>query len=491
MRDQLFHLAKDGTGSLQSQLREMLVRTILDGHIPAGEPVPSCRQMARRLGVARNTVVLAYQQLVDQGYLEARQRSGYYVSRAILDGRVSPPRTTRATTSRSVVDWSLRITEPVSRLPSIEKPADWHRYPYPFVYGQSDPALFPIADWRECVRQALSVRDIHAWARDRVDADDPQLIEQIHTRLLPRRGVWAAPEEILITNGAQQALYLLAGLLLRADRTIGIEDPGYPDARNVFSLKTRRLIGLPVDQGGLVIDPRLDDCDYLYVTPSHQSPTTVTLDLERRRALLERASRTDLVIFEDDYESETNFAGDPTPALKSLDRDGRVLYVGSLSKTLAPGLRLGYLVGPAELIREARALRRLMMRHPPSNNQRAVALFLSLGHHDALVQRLRNAYRERWQTLHRALVHHLPGTIRNPTFGGTSFWLQGPPDLDSYALAQRAAEQGILIEPGDSLFMAAEPPHHHFRLGFSSIPAERIEPGIARLAELIRAITTR
>lgn len=491
MRDQLFYLAKDGTGSLQSQLREMLVRTILDGHIPAGEPVPSCRQMARRLGVARNTVVLAYQQLVDQGYLEARQRSGYYVSRAILDGRVSPPRSARTIPDRSVVDWSLRITEPVSRLPIIEKPADWHRYPYPFVYGQSDPALFPIADWRECVRQALSVRDIHAWARDRVDADDPQLIEQIHTRLLPRRGVWAAPEEILITNGAQQALYLLAGLLLRTDRTIGIEDPGYPDARNVFSLKTRRLIGLPVDHGGLVIDERLDGCDYLYVTPSHQSPTTVTLDLERRRTLLERASRTDLVIFEDDYESETNFAGDPTPALKSLDRDGRVLYVGSLSKTLAPGLRLGYLVGPSELIREARALRRLMMRHPPSNNQRTVALFLSLGHHDALVQRLRNAYRERWQTLHRALQQHLPDTIRNPTFGGTSFWLQGPPDLDSHALAHRAAEQGILIEPGDSLFMAAEPPHHHFRLGFSSIPVERIEPGIARLAELIRAITTR
>lgn len=493
MRDQLFYLSPDNTTSLQSQLRELMVKAILDGHIPPGKPVPSCRQLARQLGVARNTVVLAYQQLVDQGYLLARQRSGYYVNKTILDGRVPTVRPTRSATGgvNGTPDWRRRLTTRVSHLRSLDKPNDWYRYTYPFIYGQCDPTLFPIADWRECVRQALSVRDVRAWARDRIDADDPQLIEQIHTRLLPRRGVWAAAEEILITNGAQQALYLLASLLIHPRDRVGLEDPGYPDARNVFALKTRHLRGLPVDTAGLVVDERLDGCGYVYVTPSHQSPTTVTMTLERRQALLAHASRSDCIVFEDDYESETNFAGEPTPALKSLDHSGRVLYVGSLSKTLAPGLRLGYLVGPSELIREARALRRLMMRHPPSNNQRAVALFLALGHHDALVQRLRNAYRERWQTLNDALERHLPDSARPPTFGGTSFWIRGPERLDSNLLARTAAGHGILLEPGDALFMADRPPRNYFRLGFSSIPLERIEPGIRLLAELIHAPCSR
>lgn len=485
MRDQLFYLSRDSSTSLQSQLREHLVKAILDGHIPPGRPVPSCRQLAQQLGVARNTVVLAYQQLVDQGYLVARQRSGYYVSPDILANRISPPRPAASADTSRAPDWEHRIGRPVSRLRSIDKPADWYRYPYPFIYGQSDPSLFPIADWRECVRQALSVRAIQTWARDRIDTDDPQLIEQLHTRLLPRRGVWARPDEILITNGAQQALYLLAGLLLGAGDRIGLENPGYPDARNVFALKTPHLRGLAVDAAGLTVDDQLIGCNYLYVTPSHQSPTTVTMSLARRQALLAHAARHDCVIFEDDYESETNFVGPPTPALKSLDRADRVLYIGSLSKTLAPGLRLGYLVAPAPLIREARALRRLMMRHPPANNQLAVALFVALGHHDALVQRLRQAYYTRWQAMREALARYLPDSARTPTFGGTSFWVCGPDSLDSRELARRAAEQGILLEPGDVMFMQPNPPRNYFRLGFSSIPPERIEPGIRRLAELI------
>ncbi|MEZ5590241.1 MAG: PLP-dependent aminotransferase family protein [Gammaproteobacteria bacterium] len=167
------------------------------------------------------------------------------------------------------------------------------------------------------------------------------MIEQLHTRLLPRRGVWAEPEEILVTVGAQHALYLLASLLL-SGKTIGMEEPGYPDARNIFELHAAQIVPLPVDAQGLQMGAALDACDYVYVTPSHQSPTTVTLSLERRQALLERARQRGFVIIEDDYESETNYAGQPIPALKSLDNEGRVIYVGSLSKTLAPGLRQLY-----------------------------------------------------------------------------------------------------------------------------------------------------
>ncbi len=486
MRDQLLHLEPNGSASLQAQIREMLVSAILGGHIPGGSALPSCRKLALQLGVARNTVVLAYQQLVQEGFLLARERSGYYVNADILVGRVAREQSPAA--RAAPLDWARRLKFTPSAQRNIVKPRDWQHYPYPFIYGQIDPALFPIADWRECAREALSVTAIHEWTRDSVDRDDPLLIEQMHTRVLPRRGVWATPEEILITVGAQHALYIIATLLLGEDSTVAIEDPGYPDARNIFASCTNRLLGLPVDEAGLVIDERLDACDYVYVTPSHQSPTTVTMPLARRQALLARAQAADFVIIEDDYESETNYIGEPTPALKSLDRADRVIYVGSLSKTLAPGLRLGYMIGPAAFIREARALRRLMLRHPPANNQRAVALFLARGHHDSLVRRLSHAYRDRWQCLGGALARYLPDSARVPTFGGTSYWVRGPATLDACVLAERAREHGILIEPGDVHFLAEPPPRNCFRLGFGSIAVDRIEPGIRRLAELVHAL---
>ncbi|MGI9332788.1 MAG: PLP-dependent aminotransferase family protein [Gammaproteobacteria bacterium] len=493
MREHLFHLPTESGASLQSQLREMVVRVILDGHLPAGTPLPSCRRLAKQLGVARNTVMLAYQQLVDEGYLLARERSGYYVNGDILEGRVRrtapPPHEQSQTRGIFAPAWEYRLVEYPSRQRNIDKPRDWQRYRYPFIYGQVDLALFPVNEWRECARQALSVGAIRRWASDSIDTDDPELIEQIHTRVLPRRGVWAAPEEILVTVGAQQALFLLAELLVHPDTVVGLEEPGYPDARNIFARKTSRLEALDVDSAGLVPSGNLDTCDYVFTTPSHQSPTTVTMSLQRRREVLRRAADADFVVIEDDYESEFNYGGEPTPALKSLDRGERVIYVGSLSKTLAPGLRIGFMIGPRELIREARALRRLMLRHPASNNQRAVALFLSHGHHDSLVRRMSHTFRERWQAMHDALNEHLPGAATMPTFGGTSFWVQGPENLDASELGNLAAERGVLIERGDVNFFRDPPPRNAFRLGFSSIPTEYIEPGVAEIGQLVRQLT--
>jgi len=482
----LFELDPDSGISLQQQIRETLVGAILDGQIPIETPLPSSRELARQLGVARNTVMLAYQHLVDEGYLLARERSGFFVNPEMHQRRLLPGEPDAgAAAAEGCIDWGARLPLRPSAQRNIVKPTDWERYEYPFIYGQMDPAMFPLNDWRECYRQTLSVQGVRELVRDRLDADDPLLVEQIRTRVLPKRGVWAAPEEILITLGTQNALYLLAALLISPQTRVGIEDPGYPDARNILQIMTDRVEPLPLDEHGLVIGDHLERCDYVFVTPSHQSPTTVTLPAGRRKALLERAAAADFVVIEDDYESETNFLGSPTPALKSYDRQGRVLYVGSLSKTLDPGLRIGYLVGPPELIREARALRRLMLRHPPTNNQHAAAQFLALGHHDALTQRLGNAYHERWQAMGDALCEHLPDTFRMPTFGGTSYWIRGPADLDARRLAARAAEQGIFFEPGDVNFLSERPPLHCFRLGYSSIPVERIEPGIRRLAALV------
>jgi len=488
MRDTLFRLNDSGKSNLQHQIREMVVSGILDGHIPPGSPLPSGRKLSQQLKVARNTVVLAYQQLVDEGYLESRERSGYYVRDDILSGRVKP-REAQVKPLTIKTDWSTRIQHSVLNQRNINKPADWRSYPYPFIYGQFDPALFPIADWRDCSRNAVSVSSIYDWAGDRIDRDDPLLVEQIHTRLLPRRGVWADEDQILITLGAQNALYLIAELLIGGQTRVAMEEPGYPDARNLFLSKTKHVYPIEVDTSGVTLNKDVNDCDYIYVTPSHHFPTTVTMQLERRRALLQRATQSDLVIIEDDYENETNFVGDPTAALKSLDQSDHVIYLGSLSKTIAPGIRLGYLVAPPEIIREARALRRLILRHPPANNQHIVAQFIKRGHHDSLVRRLSHAYKERWQVMGRALSTHLPDAARIPSFGGTSFWVEGPAILDCRELQQCAKEQGILIEPGDVFFMREPIPRNCFRLGFSSIAVDRIEPGIAKLATIINQIS--
>ncbi|MDB5762479.1 MAG: 2-aminoadipate aminotransferase [Herminiimonas sp.] len=483
MWQQLFQEQTKNASSLQGQIRTMLGSAILNRRLPHDSPLPSCRELAKDLNVSRNTVVFAYQQLVDEGYLIPRERSGYFVNPEILKGRAI--QTLQPSAPATSLDWESRLTFKPSLQRNITKAQDWQGYAYPFNFGQCDPSLFPVADWRECCKQALNVLEIQSWVPDRFDTDDPLLIEQIQTRLLPRVGIWASPDQILTTVGAQQALYILATLLIGKDKTIGIEEPGYPDARNIFSTMTSRLKPLPIDHGGLIVDERLDACDYVYVTPSHQSPTTVTMPMDRRRALLERAVKSDFVLIEDDYESELNYVGNPSPALKSFDQSNRVIYVSSLSKTLSPGIRFGFMVAAPELIREARALRRLMVRHPATNNQRAIALFLAHGHHDALIQRLRHAYKERWQAMADALERHLPDSSRKPTFGGTSYWVKGPDGLDARELTRRARERSILIEPGDVHFMAEPPPLNYFRLGFSSIATHKIDEGVRQIAELI------
>ena len=484
MWDQLFDLSPRSEISLQGQLREQLVSAILDGYIPRDKPIPSSRELAKQLDIGRNTVVLAYQHLVDEGFLIPRERRGYYINQEILTGRVTRiHKNSRRAGAKP--GWAHRFQFQPSAQRNIQKPQNWQDLRYPFIYGQQDPALVPIADWRECCRQVLNANTIVETSQDRFDHDDPLLVEQILTRVLPRRGIWASTDEILVTMGTQHALYLLASLLVSRSNTVGFEEPGYPDARNIFLRRTPNVIPIGIDNSGMIVDGDLDQCDYVYVTPSHQSPTTITLSAARRSALLAKAEQADLVIIEDDYESETNFVGEPTPALKSLDNGDRVIYIGSLSKTVAPGLRVGFMVGPAELIREARAQRRLMLRHPPTNNQRIVGLFLSLGHHDSLITRLSHHYRQRWLVMAEALKEYLPDSTRVPSFGGTAFWVKGPEDLDANELYERALKASILIEPGDIHFMAPDPPKHFFRLGFSAIPVNRIEDGIRQIAGLI------
>ena len=484
MRDALYHLERSRPASLQAQIREILIEAIRVGQLKPGDPVPSTRAMAGRLSVSRNTVTLAYQALVSDGFLASRERSGFYVDPAAIDGMAVRPE--RAGRSGSGIDWGPRLAKHPGAQRNLTKPEDWHKYPYPFLYGQVDSEVFPIAEWRDCVRQAMGKRWIDAWTEDRFAADDPLLVEEIARRLLPLRGISAQPDEILVTLGAQNALYLIAAVLVRRETEVAIEEPGYPDMRNIFALRTDRIRTVPIGPHGMVFENRLDGVDLIFTTPSHQFPTTVTMPMERRKALLSEAHDRDVVIIEDDYEFETNYSGTPRPALKSLDQDGRVIYVGSLSKSLMPGLRLGFVVADRALIAEMRALRRLMLRHPPGNNQRAAALFLANGHFDVLVRRIHRVYRERWEVMNSAIRQHLPGWGEQPVFGGSAYWLQGPEGLDSRVLAELALERGVVIEPGDSFFSDPANGARYMRLGFSSIQAAKISDGISILREICK-----
>ena len=483
MTEYLFQLPDHERGTLQSRIQEMIVNSILEGHLALDSPLPSSRKLARQLSVARNTVVHAYQNLVDEGFLLARERSGFYINPEILKGRVSTPKQSKLFESR--VDWENKLVVHPDGLRQNIKPANWHQYPYPFICGQYDRGIFPISDWRECAREAAAISAIHDWARDQIDRDNPELLDQIHKKILPRRGVWAEQDEILITVGAQQGIFIAAQLLLDSHRTVGFESPGYVDAENTFSLFTPRMVPLEVDQEGLVPEGEFSKCDCVYTTPSHHYPSTVTMPRARRIELLEQAHRYDVILVEDDYESEFNYIGDPTPALKSLDNDGRVIYIGSLSKTLAPGIRLGYMVAPRRFIVQARALRRMMLRHPPSNNQFVIAQFLKKGYHDALINRLSHTLHERWSLLGDLLDQHFPGQSKRPTFGGSAFWIEGEDGLDANQLAVRAARSGILFEPGEVFFHGKNPPKNFFRMGFSSIPTDKIRPGVEKLIELL------
>jgi GntR family transcriptional regulator / MocR family aminotransferase len=484
----LFPKFSGSSATLQGRVREMMVHAIMVGLIPAGAKVPPSRAMATALGLSRNTVSLALQMLVDKGFLISSSRSGLVVNGDILLGQASHSSAAEATVQPGL-RWDLRLVSRVGQQRNITKPSDWQDYPYPFIYGQFDASLVPLKDWRACSHQSLFVPAVKKWAQNHVDRDSESLVDQIQHRLLPARGIIARREEILVTAGAQMACYLLANVLLDRKTVVGIEDPGYPDARNNFLLRTDHLRALPIDADGLIPSRAMGQCAYVFVTPSHQCPTTVTMPLHRRHEVLELAKKREIVLFEDDHESELNFSGRPLPALKSLDTEGNVIYLGSLSKTLAHGLRIGYIVAPAELIRELRALRRLILRHTPSNNAHTASLFIAQGHHDAFIRKLNLVYRERRERLNEAFEKCLPQFSVSPSHGGSGAWVKGPEGLDSHILARSCAARGVLIEPGDIFFRKPTSASQcFFRLGYSAIQGSQIEAGVREIASAFQDI---
>ncbi len=473
-----FFLPEDAEGTLQNQIQQLVAEAILSGRFQPGEKLPSSRKLAQHLGVSRITVTLAYTELVADDYLVSHGRSGYFISDRAPQTPQFP-----VTRREDKVDWNRAIGQRYSGGANLRKPHNWRQYPYPFIYGQTDESLFDRSNWRLCALQALSSREFHALTKDYNDKDDPKLVEFILRHTLPRRGIVAEPDEVLVTMGAQNALWLATNILLNQRRTAVLENPCYPALRDVLTASRCHIQAVDVDDQGLPPDALPAGADVVFTTPSHQCPTTATMPLDRRKALLQRASDEDFLVVEDDYEFEMSFQKTPAPALKSLDRDGRVIYIGSFSKSLFPGLRLGYMVGSRPFIREARALRSTVLRHPPGHVQRTAAYFLSLGHYDALIRRMGEALHERREIMAEALAQEGLEVAASGAIGGSSFWMRAPDGVDTTQATEALRQKGVLIEPGRPFFIGDTGPKNFYRIAYSSVPAKKIAKGVSILAQ--------
>lgn len=472
------------TTPLYRQLQRHLANAIDSGELRSGEPLPSSRALAVELGLSRNTVNVTYQELIAEGFVETLPRRGHIIARDLQRHL----RSRSDEDPREPIDWHEFLQKGDDTFGAISKPAGWSRVPYPFVVGQPDLDMFPTLAWNRALRNALGDDHAPASLNDLVDRDDELLLEALCRHVLPARGISAEPSEVLITIGSQHAIFLVGQALLRSGSVVGVEEPGYPDAKHIFRRAGADLVPLPVDDQGVVVPDSLDGFRAVFVTPSHQYPTNVTLAIGRRQLLLAEAQARDLFVIEDDYDSEFQYRTHPTPSLKALDEVGRVIHLGSFTKFLAPGLRMGYLVAEAPLIEHLRDLRRYMIRHPPGILQRALALMIESGDYSRSVRRVRKRLKAKWERMTEAVSTHLPWTVDLPP-GGVSVWLGGPETLDARSVTGTALARGVVVEPGDVCFLADPPPVNYMKLGFSAVHLDAIDPGIKILADVISSDT--
>lgn len=481
-----FFLERGSGVSLQAQLRRQIIAGVLEGRFRAGEKLPSGRRLADHLGVARVTVAQAYAELVAADFLTSRDRAGHFIS-----DRIEPLPATRAPAAGPGFDWTARIGDRLSRIEHRERIHDWRRYRFPFLFGQADPALIDHGAWRDCAMRALGRREFEPMTGDLYNADDPELVDYILRQILPRRGIRARAEEVLLTLGAQNGLWLAASVLAGPADRVAFEDPCYAGLRPILAQTGASMHPVAVDASGLDPEALPTGLAAVFTTASHQSPTGTQMPASRRKRLLERALAEGFAVVEDDYEFEMSFAGSPSPALKAEDRAGAVIHVGSFSKAVFPGLRLGFLVADRAVIREARALRALTLRHPPGMLQRTLAHFLALGHYDTQMNRMRRAYATRHATMAEALTREGLWTAPATGHGGSSFWLATPGGIASDRLAAELRARDVVIDPAGAFFADPATGAGYYRLAYSSIPAERIPEGIARIAEAARELQRR
>lgn len=474
---------------LASQIANGVRDIILSGGLRAGDRLPATRTLADELGVSRTTMVEVFERLVAEGLVESRTGAGTFVSSALDANRPAggedAPAPEAVDRPRASGKSAGRPDPARARLPAFAE-----RLPHTVrAFTTALPALdmFPVAQWsRQTAKHWRGQRDVVLGYGD--PTGYPPLRRAIAAHLRATHGIACEDEQIFIVNGAQQAFHLLGTVLLRPGDKVWFENPGAIGARNALAAAGGDLVPLPVDQEGLVVDRGLataPDFRLAFVTPSHQQPLGVTMSLTRRFQLLAAAEAADAWIVEDDYDGEFHYGGHPLPALKSVDRAERVIYVGTFSKTLFPALRLGYLLAPPPLVDTLAEVFNAYLPGVPSNPQAIVAGFMDEGHFATHLRRMRRAYMERHGVLVDLAREHLAGLldiVETDTGLHTIGHLRA--DLPEAEVARRAGDLGVTVAPIHR-FCLEPVPLNGLVLGFSGIKPTEIEAGVATLARLL------
>jgi GntR family transcriptional regulator/MocR family aminotransferase len=463
------HVTLEGRGDLSVRIYRQLFDAVSDGRLRAGEQLPPTRELALRLAVSRNTVALAYERLVAEGLLEGRVGAGTFVA----DGPVR----TRARHAPSGAPLELRRFWRTPPGPLGVPSAD---PPYDFRAGNPDRHLFPYAAWRRLV-----ARELRPSAFRHTDYGDPAghagLRAAVARHVGVARGVRADADDVIVTQGAQQALDLVGRVLIEPGACVAVESPGYPPARQLFRSLGARVVGVPVDGEGLVVSRLPRTARLVYVTPSHQFPLGLPQSARRRAALLSWAESRNAVVIEDDYDSEFRFAGRPLDPLQNLDRGGRVVYVGSFSKVMLPALRLGFLIAPASLRPALRAAKWLTDAHAPVPTQAALARFIDGALLSRHIRRMSREYAARHARVVAALGRDFGAFLRPvPSAAGLHVAALARPGVDVVRAADRAAERGVAIRTL-SYFGEGEDAPDGLVIGYGAIPVERVDEGLRRL----------
>ncbi len=474
-------------GPLYRRIYEHLRRAILDGELQAGRRLPSSRELAGELGLSRNVVVVAYEQLLAEGYVEGRVGAGTFVAAPLPE--VSPTRDPRpAARTRKPPRLTAFAERAVAERPLDVSPARTPAPRYDFRYGGVDPDARSLEIWRRLLlRRAGELRSGYG-----PSAGHPELRRQIADYVRQSRGVRCGLGQILVVNGSQQALDLAIRLLVAPRQRVLIEEPHYQGARKAFLAAGAELVPGRVDDEGLDVEalpPGAERARLVYVTPSHQFPTGAVMSLKRRLALLDWADRHDAYILEDDYDSEFRYEGRPVEAVQGLDRHGRTIYAGTLSKVLSPALRLGYLVVPEELAEAFAAVKWLSDRHTPTLEQAAVADFMAEGHFERHLRRLRTRNARRRAALLEAIEEHLGDRVRvTGTNAGVHLlvWLHDIAPEDLGDLIERAAGDGVGVYSCVPYFLAP-PAEAGLLLGYATLSSGEIREGIRRLWRTVKA----
>lgn len=473
-----FHVSLVGRGDLGGEIYRQIRQAILDGRLKAGDRLPATRELAHSLAVSRSTVTAAYERLLGEGLAASHAGVATFVSDKIVRSSRKARRSGAVSTLQPRAVW-----DSVSVLVAFDIPAK-----FDFRMGIPDATLFPHLTWRRAVARALRSSET-AQAFYAASTGSHALRKAIADHIAVSRSVKAMPEDLIITNGTQQALDIVARILIEPGDAIAVEDPGYPPAVHLFRSLRARVVGVPVDGEGLVVDHLPSNARAVYVTPSHQFPLGVAMSLPRRRALLAWAERHDAAIIEDDYDSEFRFGGRPVEPLQTLDSSGRVIYIGTFSKTLLPALRLGFLVLPPSLHLAATKAKFVSDWHSSSLAQPALARFIADGSFARHIRKVGKVYDQRHAivtaTLERDFAEHLELVPSNTGLHVAALARSASVErIDS--IARRAAGLGVAIQQLSN-FAVHTQQRSGITLGYGAVETSKIDEGLRRLRKCFAA----